>query len=129
MQKEVVSRRVKVTEDTTVSRLSLIDQIKLLISQLSHPETERIRSQAQIIRRQSISRSSTRKALREACDALSKSDDNYMTISIKSSYLPYLEDIINPTTGLGVSFDFYVTDRPEDNSLDYDVYIKIVKKE
>ena len=31
MQKEVVSRRVKVTEDTTVSRLSLIDQVKLLI--------------------------------------------------------------------------------------------------
>lgn len=129
MQKEVVSRRVKVTEDTTVSRLSLIDQVKLLIAQLSHPETERLRGQAQVLRRQAISRSSTRKALREACDSLSKSDDKFMTISIKSSYLPYLEDIINPVTGLGVAYNFYITDRPEDSTLDYDVYIKIVKKE
>ena len=88
MKKEVISRRVKVTDDTTVSRLSLVDQIKLLIAQLSHPETERLRSQAQVIRREAIGRSSTHKALREACDSLAKSDDKYMTISIKSSYLP-----------------------------------------
>ena len=129
MKKEVISRRVKVTDDTTVSRLSLVDQIKLLIAQLSHPETERLRSQAQVIRREAIGRSSTHKALREACDSLAKSDDKYMTISIKSSYLPYLQDIINPTTGLGSAFNFYITDRQEDSTLDYDVYIKIVKKE
>lgn len=129
MKKEVISRRVKVTDDTTVSRLSLIDQVKLLIAQLSHPETERLRGQAQVLRREAISRSSTHKALREACESLSKSDDRYITISIKSSYLPYLEEIINPITGLGAGFNFFITDRPEDSTLDYDVYIKIVKKE
>lgn len=128
MKKEVISTRVKVTADTTVSRLSLIDQIKLLIAQMSHPEVERLRGQAQVLRRESIARSSTHKALREACDSLAKSTDTYLTISIKSSYLPYLNDIINPTTGLGQAFDFYITERKEDSTLDYDVYIKIVKK-
>lgn len=128
MKKEVISTRVKVTADTTVSRLSLVDQIKLLIAQLSHPETERLRSQAQVIRRESIARSSMHRAIREACDSLAKSEDKYMTISVKSSYLPYINDIINPTTGLGQAFDFHITERSEDSTLDYDVYIKIVKK-
>lgn len=129
MYKETLSSRVKVTDDTTVSRLSLVDQIKLLIAQLSHPETERLRGQAQVLRREAIDRSSTRKALTEVCETLSKSPDKFITIKIKSSYLPYLDEFTNSVTGYGTAFDFIITDRPEDPSLDYDVFIKIVKKE
>ena len=129
MYKETLSSRVKVSEDTTVSRLSLVDQIKLLIAQISHPETERLRGQAQVLRQEALNRSSTRKALTEVCETLSKSPDKWMIIKLKSSYLPYLDEFTNSTTGYGSAFDFIITDRPENPTLDYDIYIKIVKKE
>ena len=129
MYKEVLSSRIKVTDDTTISRLSLVDQIKLLIAQISHPEVEKLRGQATVLKKRALSRASVHKTFIEICNELSKSDENYVIFKLRSSYLPYLEEFTNAQTGYGKMFDFIVTDREEDPSLNYVVYVKIKKKE
>lgn len=126
--KTLLSRRVKVDDNTTISTLSLLDQIKLLIAQITHPELEALKGRKLALKKDIAMSATLHQFLQEAIEPLHQPDVDHVIIQLKSKFLPYLEKEINDQDGLGTTYDITVIKQDLDYTLDYVVLLKIAKR-
>lgn len=112
MKKEEVYSSPKVTDDVTLSELSILNQIKLLFSRLSNSASKELDSQKKLndIKMRRIA--SLRELLDQAIKPLYK-DKKKVVISLSSEYLIYLDEVINSRTGLGRYYDISILNQKD----------------
>ena len=128
MEGEVVSTHIKATENTTLAKLGFIDQFKLLIHKFSNDDVAELDAAEKLSSVALRMRASLQKLFIEAAKGLESGEHQSVTLQGSSKYLPYMDDVIHPTKGLGRYYDFEVFKKDLPPNVDYMFVIKIKRK-
>lgn len=128
MNGEVVNTHVKATENTTLAKLSLLDQIKLLVSKFSNDDVAELDAAEKLSTVSLKMRASLERLFLTACEGFKTGEHTSVTLQVSSKYIPYLDDVINENTGLGRYYDFEVIKRDLPINVDYMFIVKIRKR-
>lgn len=128
MEGEVVSTHIKATENTTLAKLGFIDQFKLLIHKFSNDDVAELDAAEKLSSVALRMRASLQKLFIEAAKGLESGEHQSVTLQVSSKYLPYMDDVVHPTKGLGRYYDFEVFKKDLPPNVDYMFVIKIKRK-
>lgn len=124
---EIVSRRIKVTEDTTLAKLGVFDQIKLLISKFNNNDVAELDAAEKLSGAAARMKASLIKLINTATEDLHDGTRQSVTMQVSSKYLPYLDDVIDPVRGEGRYYSFEVHKKDLPVTVEYK-FLLIVKR-
>lgn len=125
---EVVNSHIKVTEDTTVAKLSVFDQLKLLINKFNNNDVAELKAQETLSSVALTHKASLQRLFLGATKDFENGKHDSVTVSVSSEYIPYLDEVINPKYGLGRYFDFIVHKHELPPSIKYNFLVEIRRK-
>lgn len=128
MEGEVVSSRIKATENTTVAKLGFIDQIKLLLHKFGNEDVAELNAAEKLSSTALKMRASLQKLFTEATKGLESGEHTSVTLQVSSKYLPYIDDVIHKTKGLGRYYNFEVHKKDLPLNVDYMFVVKVIRK-
>ena len=128
MEGEVVSLRIKATENTTVAKLGFIDQIKLLLHKFGNEDVAELNAAEKLSSTALKMRASLQKLFTEATKGLESGEHTSVTLQVSSKYLPYIDDVIHKTKGLGRYYNFEVHKKDLPLNVDYMFVVKVKRK-
>lgn len=125
---EIVSRHIKVTEDTTLAKLGVFDQLKLLISKFSNNDIAELDAAEKLSGAAARMKASLLKLIRTAADGMKDGTVQSVTLQVSSKYLPYIDEVIDPIRGEGRYYDFEVYKKDLPANVDYKFLMVIKRK-
>ena len=128
MAAELVNTHIKPTESTTIAKLSMLDQIKLVLSRFSNNEGDEIRAIEKASSTSLKMKASLTKLITTATDSISDGTHSSSTLQLSSKYLPYLDEVIDEKYGLGRYYTFKVFKKDLPPSVEYKFTMKIERK-
>lgn len=128
MEGEVVNVAIKATEHTTLAKLSLIDQFKLLLKKFSNEDVAELDAAEKLSGVTLRMQASLQRLFTTAAEGLKDGQHESVTLQVSSKYIPYMDEVIHPEHGLGRYYDFetFIKDLPI--NVDYMFVVKIRKK-
>ncbi len=105
---EVVSTHIKPTENTTLVKLSIPDQLKLLIRKFTNSDVAELEANEKLSRNELKMKASLTKLFTAAKDQMKERGKDSVTLSVSSDYLPYIDEIVDETYGMGRYYTFHV---------------------
>lgn len=129
MEKEKIYSHIKVTEDTTLAKLSTFDHIKLLFSKLHSDDVNELAAAGQLTTQQWRLKASLYNFIKSILDTMTKNNRHSATAQLSSKYMPYFDDICNDVTGFGRFYNFELEKKDLPASVDYLMMLRISKKE
>lgn len=128
MEGEVISRRIKPTENTTLAKLSFLDQFKLLISKFNNNDAAELDAAEKLSRTTLRMEASLQNLFTNATEGFDEGEHTSVTLQVSSKYLPYLDDVINERNGMGRFYDFEVTTRDLPLTVEYFFIVRISRR-
>ena len=128
MEGEFISRRVKVTENTTIAKLGLLDQIKLVFSRFSNNDENELKAATAAARKSLSMQASLEHLFKEATKKMETDGHKSVTLSVSSKYIPYLDVVVDEKYGMGRYYKFYIYKRDLPINVDYKFTVKIERK-
>ena len=128
MEGEVVSTHIKATENTTLAKLNVFDQLKLLISRFSNDDVAELDAAEKLSAVALKMKASLERLFLTACEGIKSGEHESVTLQVSSKYLPYIDDVIDPIHGMGRYYDFHITKKDLPLNVDYMFIVKIKKK-
>ena len=123
--KDIIARHVKFTETTSMISLSILDQLKLIISKFTNNEAKELDAMKKItsIDYQNIAELTS--FFKESIRRMKEAGETSVVVRVSSKYLPYLDKVINDKTGMGKFYKFDVFKKDFPINIKYNFYIKI----
>lgn len=128
MEGEIISTHIKATENTTLAKLSFFDQFKLLINKFNNDDVAELDAAEKLSGLQLRMQASLMKLLKTAAQGLESGEHQSVTLSVSSKYIPYIDEVIHKTRGLGRYYDFEVIKQDLPINVDYMFIIKIKRR-
>lgn len=128
MDGEVVSTHIKATENTTIAKLSFIDQLKLLLHKFNNDDAAELDAAEKLSTFQLKMQASLTKLLRTAAEGLENGEHESVVLSVSSKYIPYLDEVTSKTRGLGRYYDFEIIKQDLPINVNYMFIVKIRRK-
>ena len=128
MGAEMINTHIKPTESTTLAKLSVMDQIKLMLSKFSNNDADEIRSIEKASSEALKMKASLNKLISTATNSISDGTHTSATLQLSSKYLPYLYEVIDEKYGLGKYYTFKVFKKDLPASVNYKFTMKIERK-
>lgn len=128
MEGEVVSTRIKATENTTLAKLSFFDQFKLLLHRFNNDDAVALDTAEKLSRTTLKMRASLQNLFTTAIRGLDEGEHNSVTLQVSSKFLPYLDDVIDENHGMGRYYDFEVIKRELPITVEYMFIVKISRR-
>ena len=128
MEGEVISSRIKPTESTTLAKLNVFDQIKLLISKLNNDAVSELNAAEKLSASELKMTASLEKLFNTAIEEMQKGEHTSVTIQVSSKYIPYLDRVIDERHGLGRFYTFDVRKKDLPLNVKYMFMVKISKR-
>lgn len=128
MEGEIISSRVKATESTTIAKLTVFDQIKLLLHKFNNDDVAELDAAEKLASTQLRMQASLTKLFKTAAKGLETGEHTMVTLSVSSKYIPYIDDVIDKKRGLGRFYDFEVIKQDLPINVDYMFIVKIRRK-
>jgi hypothetical protein len=126
MAGKVISRTPKVDDNTRTADLSISDQMALIFSHVGNDDEAELDSREKLSTARLKDIASLRSLLQTAADNMKKKKKNSVTLKVHSSFLPYLEEVIDDQRGLGRFYKFDV--RGNNLTEKYDYFFVITMK-
>lgn len=127
-QGEIVGTRIKPTENTTLAKLSVLDQLKLLIGKFTNEDVAELDAAEKLSANSLKVRASLIKLFETACTNMTENGKSKVTLSVSSKFLTYIDDITNSVDGMGRYYSFEIIKRDLPITVDYKVIVIIRKK-
>lgn len=128
MEGEVVSTHIKVTENTTVAKMGIIDQVKLLLRKFSNDDAAELNAVEKLSASELRIKASLMRLFDTAVEGFETGQHTSVTLSVSSRYLPYLDEVIDDTYGMGRFYDFTVHKKDLPPTVEYKFIVEIRKK-
>lgn len=116
------------TEDTTLAKLGVLDQIKLLISKFNNNDVAELDAAEKLSGAAARMKASLLKLIKTAAKDMQDGTVQSVTMQVSSKYLPYLDDVIDPVRGEGRYYDFEVYKKDLPITFDYKFLLVIKRK-
>lgn len=120
---ELISKRTKPTENTTLQQLTIFDQIKVLIAHFNNTDARDLDAMEKLSAAELKKKAALNKLFLDAADSMKAKGSYSVTISVPSSFLPYFDEVTDSLTGLGRYYDFELIKNDLPIVLDYDVIV------
>lgn len=128
MEGEVVSTHIKATENTTLAKLSFLDQFKLLLRRFSNDDAAELDAAEKLSKVTLKMRSSLQNLFMTAVKSLGEGEHESVTLQVSSKFLPYLDSVIDEKRGMGLYYDFQVMKRDLPVTVEYMFVVRISRK-
>lgn len=128
MEGEIVGTRIKATESTTLAKLSIIDQIKLLISKFNNDDVAELKAQQSLSSTMLTMQASLERLFSTAVEGLEDGKHSSVTLSVSSKYIPYLDEVIDDKHGMGRFYSFQVFKKDLPINVEYMFTVRIERK-
>lgn len=128
MKGEVVSTHIKATETTTLAKMSFFDQFKLLISKFNNSDAAELDAAEKLSQVTLKMRASLQNLFTKAAEGLDEGAHQSVTLEVSSKFLPYLDDVISETRGMGRYYKFDVVNRDLPVTVEYKFIVRISRK-
>lgn len=128
MNGEVVSSHIKATENTTLAKLTVFDQLKLLIRKFNNDDVAELNAAEKLSGIGLKMKASLTNLFKTAIEEMNKNNHNSVTLSVSSKYIPYIDDVIDKDHGLGRYYDFELQNTDLPINIDYMFIVTIRKK-
>lgn len=111
-----VSRSVVIDDNVNLTALSYVDMIRLIISTFNKDEAAELDAAGKVSVERSTKLGSLDDFFRRATTKMERQGMNSVTMNISSSYLKYIDEVIDPKTGWGRYYDIkYIRTNIPDN--------------
>lgn len=120
---ELISKRTKPTENTTLQQLTVFDQIKVLIAHFNNTDARDLDAMEKLSVAELKKKAALNKLFNDAADSMKERGSMSVTLSIPSSFLPYFDDVTDKLTGLGRYYNFELIKNDLPISIDYDAVV------
>lgn len=128
MDGEIISSRIKATENTTLAKLTIFDQIKMLLGRFNNDEVAELKAQEKLSIHALTMQASLEKLIRKSAENIDGVKHNSVTISVSSKYIPYMDDVIDEKKGLGRFYKFTVHKQNLPINVDYMFTMRVERK-
>lgn len=128
MDNEVICTRIKATENTTLAKLTVLDQIKMLISSFSNNDAAELDAREKLSVGELRKKASLNLLLTQAADAMKERGSNSVTLAVSSSYLPYIDEVIDPIYGLGRYYKFEIYKKKLPFNVNYNMVVRMSRR-
>lgn len=128
MNGEVVNIAIKATEHTTLAKLSIFDQFKLLLKKVSNEDVAELDAAEKLSGVTLRMQASLQRLFTTAAEGLKDGQHKSVTLQVSSKFIPYLDDVIDPIKGMGRYYDFEIFTKDLPINVDYNFVVKIKKK-
>lgn len=128
MEGEVVNVAIKATEHTTLAKLTVWDQIKLLFKKFSNEDVAELDAAEKLSGVTLRMQASLQRLFTTAAEGLKDGQHESVTLQVSSKYIPYMDDVIDPIKGMGRYYDFDVFTKDLPINVDYLFVVTIKKK-
>ena len=125
---EIVSKHIKVTESTTLAKLSVMDQFKLLLRKFSNDDVAELDAAEKLSGASARMRASLIRLIDTATKDIKEGKRQSVTLALSSKYIPYLDEIIDPVRGEGRYFDFVPHTKDLPINVEYKFLLDIRRK-
>lgn len=126
--KKPIYKSIKVTNNTQVHRLPVIDQLKLLVSTLFNNESVKLEATEKISREDILMQSSLSNLVDTFISEMKEHNEKSVTTSISSRFKPYFDVVFSKEDGKGRFYDFIVEDK-DMSFIGIDYYITVTISE
>lgn len=123
-----VCRSIEITDKVKLSSLSIPDQIRLILSSLSNRDEAELDVAEKLTAGKLRKMASLRDLLDKAIDQMEARGKNSVTIKVSSTYLAYIDKMVDSKTGYGQFYNIDVMKRDVPFSIKHYFYVKISKK-
>ncbi len=123
-----VYRSIEVTDDVQTCKLGVIDQLRLIVANLSNDDA------AELDMIEKVSYDKLRKVaalssfIEKAAARMDELGKSSVTIKMSSEFLPYIKETLSDTAGYGRYYDFKVIKKDRPVGIKYFFILKIMKK-
>lgn len=128
MEGEVVSTHIKVTENTTVAKMGVMDQIKLLLRKFNNDDVAELNAAEKLSASQLKLKASLMRLFETAVEGFDSGQHHSVTLSVSSRYLPFLDEVIDERYGMGRFYDFTVHKKDLPATVEYKFIVEIRKR-
>ena len=126
---KIISRRVKMTENTSLVRLGIFDQLKLILAQFTSSESKELDALEKVSTLEYRKISSLTNFFEESIRRMKDAGKKSVMIRVESEFLPYLDRVIDKRYGMGRYYNFKVFKKDYNIRVKYNFYVEISKKE
>jgi len=124
--KEFITDRIKVSEDTQIARLSIAEQIKLLISRFSPSDGEKIKAQRAVVKEKTTKHIQCRRLLDSLEDRMRRNSARRIVLMVKSGIYYELQQEIEDRHS---NYEYELGDLTAPIELNYDISLTIQRRE
>lgn len=128
MSKQEIFRVVKETDDLKLSTLGVRDQIQLLLKRMSNDDVAELKARSTVSVNEVKKVAGLTNFFNLAIDEMNKNNANSVTLSVSSEFLPYIDKVVDPITGLGRFYTFEVFKRDLPFKVKHKFIVKIHKQ-
>lgn len=109
-----VSRSIVVDDNVNLTMLSFPDMVRLVISTFNHDEAAELETAEKLSKERLRKVGSLDDFFRRATNKMESLHESSVTLNLSSTYLPYIDEVINDKTGWGRFYDirYYKTNIP-----------------
>lgn len=125
---ELVETHIKPTENTTLAKLTVFDQIKMLIAHFAKNDAGELDAREKVSAAELTKKAALSKFIETAGQEMQRNGNKSATLSINSEFLPYLDDVIDPIKGYGRYYVFKVYKQQLPYNLSYGLIVQMYKK-
>lgn len=98
---KIISRRVKMTENTSLVRLGVFDQLKLILAQFTSSESKELDALEKVSTLEYRKISSLTNFFEESIRRMKDAGKKSVMVRVESEFLPYLDRVIDKRYGMG----------------------------
>lgn len=98
-----------IDDNTNLSTLSIIDLLRVIIKALSKNDEAELNAQERINKDKLKKIGSLRKFIENSISEMKEKKKTSVTTNMSSTYLPYIDEVINNKTGLGRFYNFKIS--------------------
>ena len=128
MNGDIVSRRIKATESTTLAKLSMMDQLKMLIHKFNNNDVAELDAAEKVSRSSLRMRAALQRLFLTAVEGLDEGAHESVTLQVSSKFIPYLDAVIDKERGMGRYYDFKVIKRDLPINVEFMFMVTITRK-
>lgn len=98
---KIISRRVKMTENTSLVRLGIFDQLKLILAQFTSSESKELDALEKVSTLEYRKISSLTNFFEESIRRMKDAGKKSVMVRVESEFLPHLDRVIDKRYGMG----------------------------
>lgn len=125
---EEVYKSIELTDDVQTARLSILDQIRLMLANFSNDDVAELDKVEKVSKDKLKKIAALTQFIDKAVARMHEMGEESVTIKLSSEFLPYVDEVLSDKDGYGRYYDFKVVKKDIPINVKHTFIVRIFKK-